>query len=80
MWRVVRVVEGAALEMLCPERDLGFESLTLRQKKSHPIRGGFSFYRQWRMKNPRKGRRAVFSQVLRAETADYCYRGAKPGF
>lgn len=32
-WRVVRVVEGAALEMLCPERDLGFESLTLRQKK-----------------------------------------------
>lgn len=30
--RVVRVVEGAALEMLCPERDLGFESLTLRQK------------------------------------------------
>ena len=31
-WRVVRVVEGAALEMLCPERDLGFESLTLRQK------------------------------------------------
>ena len=33
IWRVVRVVEGAALEMLCPERDLGFESLTLRQKK-----------------------------------------------
>ena len=32
IWRVVRVVEGAALEMLCPERDLGFESLTLRQK------------------------------------------------
>ena len=31
IWRVVRVVEGAALEMLCPERDLGFESLTLRQ-------------------------------------------------
>ena len=26
------MVEGAALEMLCPERDLGFESLTLRQK------------------------------------------------
>ena len=25
------MVEGAALEMLCPERDLGFESLTLRQ-------------------------------------------------
>ena len=24
------MVEGAALEMLCPERDLGFESLTLR--------------------------------------------------
>ena len=23
------MVEGAALEMLCPERDLGFESLTL---------------------------------------------------
>ena len=29
------MVEGAALEMLCPERDLGFESLTLRQKPSH---------------------------------------------
>ena len=25
------MVEGAALEMLCPERDLGFEFLTLRQ-------------------------------------------------
>ena len=25
------MVDGAALEMLCPERDLGFESLTLRQ-------------------------------------------------
>ena len=30
-WRVVRVVEGAALEMLCGETHLGFESLTLRQ-------------------------------------------------
>ena len=29
------MVEGAALEMLCPERDLGFESLTLRHEKSH---------------------------------------------
>ena len=29
--RVVRVVEGAALEMLCGETHLGFESLTLRQ-------------------------------------------------
>ena len=27
------MVEGAALEMLCPERDLGFESLTLRHEK-----------------------------------------------
>ena len=33
IWRVVRVVEGAALEMLCPERDLGFESLTLRHRR-----------------------------------------------
>ena len=31
-WRVVRVVEGAALEMLCPEKDPGFESLTLRHQ------------------------------------------------
>ncbi len=30
------MVEGAALEMLCPERDLGFESLTLRQKAVYP--------------------------------------------
>lgn len=29
--RVVRVVEGAALEMLCGETHPGFESLTLRQ-------------------------------------------------
>lgn len=29
------MVDGAALEMLCPERDLGFESLTLRQKRRH---------------------------------------------
>ncbi len=28
------MVEGAALEMLCPERDLGFESLTLRQRST----------------------------------------------
>lgn len=34
------MVEGAALEMLCPERDLGFESLTLRQKS--PKNQGFS--------------------------------------
>ena len=32
-WRVVRVVEGAALEMLCGETHLGFESLTLRHIK-----------------------------------------------
>ena len=31
--RVVREVEGAALEMLCGETHLGFESLTLRQKR-----------------------------------------------
>lgn len=31
IWRVVRVVEGATLEMLCSARNLGFESLTLRQ-------------------------------------------------
>ena len=34
IWRVVRVVEGAALEMLCPEKDPGFESLTLRQSRA----------------------------------------------
>ena len=34
------MVDGAALEMLCPERDLGFESLTLRQKS--PKNQGFS--------------------------------------
>ena len=28
------MVEGAALEMLCTERYLGFESLTLRQKNA----------------------------------------------
>ena len=31
-WRVVRVVDGAALEMLCGAIHLGFESLTLRQR------------------------------------------------
>ena len=31
IWRVVREVEGATLEMSCPARDPGFESLTLRQ-------------------------------------------------
>ena len=35
--RVVRVVEGAALEMLCGETHLGFESLTLRQKKTYAL-------------------------------------------
>ena len=30
------MVEGAALEMLCTEMYLGFESLTLRQKSSVP--------------------------------------------
>lgn len=43
-WRVVRVVEGAALEMLCPEKDPGFESLTLRQAPMRNSRSGlFSF-------------------------------------
>ena len=37
--RVVRVVEGAALEMLCGETHLGFESLTLRQKA--PLVGAY---------------------------------------
>ena len=32
--RVVRVVEGAALEMLCGETHPGFESLTLRQLRT----------------------------------------------
>ena len=47
IWRVVRVVEGAALEMLCPERDLGFESLTLRQIRWQGLIDGllpFLFY------------------------------------
>ena len=37
------MVEGAALEMLCPERDLGFESLTLRQNNAsiRRLRSGF---------------------------------------
>ena len=30
------MVDGAALEMLCPERDPGFESLALRQIISNP--------------------------------------------
>ena len=34
------MVEGAALEMLCTEMYLGFESLTLRQKS--PKNQGFS--------------------------------------
>ena len=32
------MVEGAALEMLCTEMYLGFESLTLRQKKPEKSR------------------------------------------
>ena len=36
--RVVRVVEGAALEMLCGETHLGFESLTLRQNQNKPLK------------------------------------------
>lgn len=36
-WRVVREVEGAALEMLCGETHLGFESLTLR----HAYKNGY---------------------------------------
>ena len=36
------MVEGAALEMLCPERDPGFESLTLRQQA---ISGCFVMWR-----------------------------------
>ena len=49
--RVVRVVEGAALEMLCPERDLGFESLTLRQRITVILIQGcglfFCFFYKW---------------------------------
>ena len=37
------MVEGAALEMLCPERDLGFESLTLRHYNSNPNAPRFIF-------------------------------------
>ena len=39
------MVEGAALEMLCPERDLGFESLTLRQENAllYTNKGAFLF-------------------------------------
>ena len=46
MWRVVRVVEGAALEMLCGETHLGFESLTLRQKSTNFDRSSsiFTYY------------------------------------
>lgn len=43
LWRVVRVVDRAALEMLCPLRDPGFESLTLRQKACNFIITGFYF-------------------------------------
>ena len=32
-WRVVRVVDRAALEMLCPLPDPGFESRTLRHRR-----------------------------------------------
>lgn len=35
------MVDGAALEMLCPARDLGFESLTLRQSKGLADAGPF---------------------------------------
>ena len=42
--RVVRVVEGAALEMLCGETHLGFESLTLRQKA--PLVGAYFILRR----------------------------------
>lgn len=31
------MVEGAALEMLCPARDPGFESLTLRQAGANSV-------------------------------------------
>ena len=47
--RVVRVVEGAALEMLCGETHLGFESLTLRHCQE-PENGGFRalfFFLRW---------------------------------
>ena len=37
------MVEGAALEMLCGETHLGFESLTLRQKKEQMPFGICSF-------------------------------------
>ena len=43
--RVVRVVEGAALEMLCGETHLGFKSLTLRQRNTFCQRAkGVSFF------------------------------------
>ena len=47
--RVVRVVEGVALEMLCGETHLGFESLTLRHCQE-PENGGFRalfFFLRW---------------------------------
>ena len=43
IWRVVREVEGAALEMLCGETHLGFESLTLRQRQKTGIKPVFCF-------------------------------------
>ena len=41
------MVEGAALEMLCGETHLGFESLTLRQKKEQMPFGICSFCLQF---------------------------------
>ena len=37
------MVDGAALEMLCPARDLGFESLTLRHQKASNHAGLLAF-------------------------------------
>ncbi len=38
------MVDGAALEMLCPERDQEFESLALRQKNCKSYDLQFFFY------------------------------------
>ena len=55
------MVEGAALEMLCPERDLGFESLTLRQVKKASNQAGLRafFFCLKTLKN--RSKKALFS-------------------
>ena len=54
--RVVREVEGAALEMLCGETHLGFESLTLRQIKGKVTKVTLPFMLQKRVRDS-KGRK-----------------------